>query len=234
MLVELRNCVFGYRERPVVQVESLELRAGQALGVFGPNGAGKTTLVRGIAGLLKPLRGQVRRNGNPRFGYLPQQRLMGHQWPMTGLDAAALALSAHCPLGWVGRRRHLLQPSLAALQVDGLVERPFASLSGGQQQRILLAGALAAEPDILILDEALEGLDVRSRRVFIQVLGQAVDRGLCTVSISHNAEDLTAMSREIAWVHLAEEPEQPNRVEIIEPAMLAGRILEARHTPCSG
>jgi ABC-type Mn2+/Zn2+ transport system ATPase subunit len=231
MLVEIQQCVFGYRDRPVVQVESLTLHAGRALGVFGPNGSGKTTLVRSIAGLLRPLRGKVRHHGEPRFGYLPQQRMMEQQWPMTGLDAAAMAISAYCPLGWVGQHHHLLEPALLALEVEALVRHPFGSLSGGQQQRILLAGALAAEPRILILDEALEGLDLRSRRVFIQVLRQAVANGLCTVSISHNAEDLGAMSEEIAWVHLAEEPDQLNYVEIITPSDLASRILEARNTP---
>src|SRR4051812_24477389 len=106
MLVEVTNATFGYQKRPVVQVESLALRAGRCLGIFGPNGAGKTTLVRGVTGLLAPMSGTVVR-GEPellRFGYLPQHRAMELHWPMTGFDAAAMALSALRRMGRVGGR----------------------------------------------------------------------------------------------------------------------------------
>src|SRR4051794_36226426 len=98
MLVEISGATFGYGRKPVVQVQALALHAGRCLGVFGPNGSGKTTLVRGLTGLLKPLSGSVTRGeGAQRFGYLPQQRAMELHWPMTGFDAAAMALSALRP-----------------------------------------------------------------------------------------------------------------------------------------
>src|SRR4051812_46615810 len=103
MLVEVRDAVFGYGERPVVRVDALNLHAGLCLGIFGPNGAGKTTLVRGLTGLLTPISGTVQRRTS-RIGYLPQHRAMDWHWPMTGFDAAALALSARRPLGWIGSR----------------------------------------------------------------------------------------------------------------------------------
>ena len=167
MLAELRDCVFGYRDRRVVQVDHLELHSSRSTGLFGPNGSGKTTLVRGIAGLIEPIEGVIERDGQLRFGYLPQQRGMDQQWPMTAMDAASMAISAYCALGWTSRRRHLLDPILQALEVE---------------------------------------------------------------DISHNVEDIMAMSTEIAWVHLSEEPDRPNRVEIIAPSSLAERILEARQT----
>src|SRR5438045_8123968 len=95
MLVEIPSAIFGYGKRPVVRVENLQLQEGRSLGLFGPNGSGKTTLVRGLMGLLSPMNGQVIRKGeNLHFGYLPQHRNLDHTWPMSGLDAASMAISA--------------------------------------------------------------------------------------------------------------------------------------------
>src|SRR3954454_2725303 len=103
-LVEARDAVFGYGDRPVVRVGALTLHPGRCLGIFGPNGAGKTTLVRGITALLPPMSGSVARRP-VRFGYLPQHRALDLQWPMSGLDAASMAVSAARRFGWVGRDR---------------------------------------------------------------------------------------------------------------------------------
>src|SRR5712671_3681495 len=103
-LVEVPHGAFGYAKRPVVRVENLHLFAARSLGIFGPNGSGKTTLVRGLMGLLAPMEGQVvPKLENPHFGYLPQHRNLDHSWPMSGLDAATLAVSAQTALGRVGR-----------------------------------------------------------------------------------------------------------------------------------
>src|SRR5689334_2768014 len=123
MLVEITGATFGYQRRPVVRVESLALHAGRCLGVFGPNGAGKTTLVRGMTGLLAPMTGSVRRGGNDslRFGYLAQHRAMELHWPMTGFDAAAMALSAARRLGRIRRRdADMVRTAMDRMQVRSL------------------------------------------------------------------------------------------------------------------
>jgi ABC-type Mn2+/Zn2+ transport system ATPase subunit len=231
MLVEISGATFGYGRRPVVQVETLALHAGRCLGVFGPNGAGKTTLVRGLTGLLKPMSGVVRRGegGAARFGYLPQQRAMELHWPMTGFDAAAMALSALRPLGRIGRHdAQRVQAAMERMEVHQLARRPFAKLSGGQQQRLLLAGALAVEPAVLVLDEPTDGLDVRSREVLLDALHQQNRRGLCTVLISHEVEDLLYLADEIAWLHPPDDPGKPSAVEVMEPDELRDRVVHVR------
>jgi ABC-type Mn2+/Zn2+ transport system ATPase subunit len=230
MLIELREALFGYANRPVVQVDALCLHAGRCLGVFGPNGSGKTTLVRGMTGLLKPMRGEVARDDSIRIGYLPQHRSMDLHWPMTGFDAAALAISAHSRLGWVGRhdRAHILE-SMRSMGIVDLARRAFAKLSGGQQQRVLLAGALATGPQVLVLDEPTDGLDVRSRRELLDLLMRMQkSRDLCTVLISHEVEDLLAVSDRIAWLHRPDDSNQPSRVEAIAPDELGDRVTHAR------
>jgi ABC-type Mn2+/Zn2+ transport system ATPase subunit len=231
MLVEVIDATFGYGRRPVVRVDALALRAGRCLGVFGPNGAGKTTLVRGLTGLLKPMAGTVRSRGDSsvRFGYLPQQRAMELHWPMTGFDAAAMALSARRPFSLVGRRdTATVRAAMDELGAADLGRRPFAKLSGGQQQRLLLAGALADRPAVLVLDEPTEGLDVRSRRTLLDVLRRKNAEGLCTVVISHDVEDLLFLADEVAWLHPPDDPDGPSWVEMIGPEQLADRVAHAR------
>src|SRR4051812_45429509 len=218
MLVEIPDAQFGYGDRPVVRVRSLRLQPGRCLGIFGPNGAGKTTLVRGIVGLLGPMSGTVAREGNVRFGYLPQHRALDLHWPMTGLDAASMAMSARSRLGWVNARETArVRDAMKTMSVDDLAKRPFAKLSGGQQQRLLLAGALATQPQVLVLDEPTDGLDVRSRGALLDLLRRQNDSGLCTVMISHEVEDLIFLADEIAWLHPGESEEQPSSVEMISP-----------------
>jgi ABC-type Mn2+/Zn2+ transport system ATPase subunit len=230
LLVELRHAIFGYRDRAVVSADSVALREGRCLGIFGPNGSGKTTLVRGITGLLAPSQGQVVRHNEIRFGYLPQHRAIEAHWPMSGLDAASLATSANCVVGWLRRGTAKVREMMRLLGVEELASRPFSKLSGGQQQRLLLAGALATEPHVLVLDEPTDGLDLRSRDVLLDALRRSMSRGLCAAVISHDVEDLLALANEIAWVHPSDQPDAPSRVEVVPPDSFAGRILHSRRT----
>src|SRR5438045_4000964 len=144
MLVEAPHAIFGYGKRPVVRVENLQLHEGRSLGLFGPNGSGKTTLVRGLMGLIAPMDGAVnRQRDNLRFGYLPQHRNLDHTWPMSGLDAASMAVSAQSHLGRIGRVRNHIREAMRTLAVEDLAHRTFSGLSGGQQERLLLCRAVA-------------------------------------------------------------------------------------------
>ena len=236
MLVEVRQAVFGYGERPVVRVDHLALHPGRCLGVFGPNGAGKTTLVRGVTGLLRPLSGTVAQ-GTPfaapdeyqppqavRFAYMPQQRAMDLLWPMTALDAASMATSARRRFSWMGNATSAVKEMMRRLGVEALANRRFAKLSGGQQQRVLLAGAVASEPQVLVLDEPTDGLDVHATRTLLDLLRDFTAKGLCTVIISHEVEDLLYVCDEVAWLHAADTSDQPSTVEAITPAGLAERM----------
>lgn len=224
MLIEVSSASFGYGQRPVVAVERLRLDAGCALGIFGPNGSGKTTLVRGISGLLPPIEGSVSRRSEMRIGYLPQYRAIDLHWPMSGLDAALLATSARQRLGWVGGRRAATLAMMRRMGVDPLSGARFATLSGGQQQRILLAGAMAAEPNVLLLDEPTDGLDVHSRQALLDLLKEFKSAGLACVVISHEIDDLIFLCDSIARVFPAQDPEHPARVAVMPPAELAQQL----------
>jgi ABC-type Mn2+/Zn2+ transport system ATPase subunit len=229
-LTQLRHCVFGYGSRPVIHADGLQLQPARCLGIFGPNGAGKTTLVRGITGLLPPLAGAVTQTAEAsiRFAYMPHLRAMELHWPMSGLDAAAMMTSARTPLGWIRTREQQILSMMRTLGVEDLARRSFARLSGGQQQRILLAGAMASEPSVLVLDEPTDGLDVHSRDNLLALLRDFATRGLCTVLISHDLEDLLFLADEVAWVHPANEPNLPSQVEIVPPDAFAQRVTQRR------
>ena len=225
MLIQITNATFGYARRPVTQLEHLEFRPGHCLGIFGPNGVGKTTLVRGILGLIPPLSGTVKLRVT-RCGYLPQHRAFDLHWPMTGFDAAALAISATRRGGWLGGSRSNVLQTMRDLDVADLANKRFARLSGGQQQRLLLAGALAADPQVLVLDEPTDGLDVRSRTTLLQTLADVKQRGLCIVMISHEIEDLQQIADDIAWLSWPDEPGEPSRVRLVKPSELTFEVAQ--------
>jgi zinc transport system ATP-binding protein len=229
MLVELRNATFGYGRTAVVHIEQLTLEPATCIGIFGPNGSGKTTLVRGIASLIAPMNGIVVRAPTARFGYLPQHRSMDLHWPMTAFDAASMAMSAGAWFGWIrANARQRVRESMNALAVRELEHQPFARLSGGQQQRVLLAGALSTEPNVLVLDEPTDGLDVRSRGMLLDTIGARKRGELCAVMISHEVEDLLDVADVVAWLHPPLETDQPSEVELINPQELARRVTTAR------
>lgn len=212
LLIELNEALLGYRGHPVVRVERLAVRSGRCLGVFGPNGSGKTTLLRTIAGLLNPLAGTVRRTGPAVVGYLPQLRNLDLSWPMTAFDAAALATSSRSLMGWIGRHKRGIRDRLEEMGVASLAQRPFARLSGGQQQRVLLAGVLAIEPQVLLLDEPTEGLDQQSRAGLLASLGSLKQSGLAIVLITHDEQDLAGLADEVAHLWPARVDGEPSIV----------------------
>jgi ABC-type Mn2+/Zn2+ transport system ATPase subunit len=214
MLIELTNCTLGYAKRPVVHVDRLTVDAGRCLGIFGPNGSGKTTLLRGLAGLLKPQTGTLRRAPALRLAYLPQLRTIDASWPMSALDAAAMPTSSQSLLGWVGSRKHLIREHLRKLDVENLARRRFAALSGGQQQRVLLAGVLATHPQVLLLDEPTDGLDLRSRDLLVEVLRDARSHGLAIVLITHDPEELALLADQTIHLRVPDEPGRPSHIEL--------------------
>jgi len=133
----------------------LDIHAGEIVTLIGPNGAGKTTLVKVVLGLLKPTRGHVERSSNLRIGYVPQQFSIDPLIPLNVYRLMTLTVKAS---------RDQARETLATTGVAHLIDHPVASLSGGEQQRVLLARALLRQPDLLILDEPVQGVDFSDRK----------------------------------------------------------------------
>jgi ABC-type Mn2+/Zn2+ transport system ATPase subunit len=162
----------GYSHRALAEDLSLAVRRGEILGIVGPNGCGKTTLLRVLLGLRKPIRGTVSRDRALVTSYVPQRERLDTILPITAFEVALLGqmvrASAFRRAGAADRDGALR--ALRRVGVEGLAPQLFRDLSGGQQRRVLLARALAAEPDLLVLDEPTAGMDVAGEAAIIDFL----------------------------------------------------------------
>jgi zinc transport system ATP-binding protein len=156
---------------------SLSLERGEIVTIVGPNGSGKSTLLRALIGAVPLSRGQVRRAPGLRVGYVPQRLHIDPTLPMTVMRFLALP------------RRRAGADLRAALDRAGLPDlrhRQMADLSGGQFQRVLLARALIDSPDLLILDEATQGLDQPGSAAFYRRIEEVrQDMGCAVLMVSH-------------------------------------------------
>ncbi|QOV88391.1 metal ABC transporter ATP-binding protein [Humisphaera borealis] len=227
-LVQLNNASFGYRRRSVIAGVSCVVEAGRCLGIYGPNGVGKSTLLRGMTGLLAPLTGTVDVAPGMRFGYLPQQRAGESHWPMTSLDAASMAISAQARFGFLRGRQERVLSRMDELGVVELAGRPFFQLSGGQQQRVLLAGAFAADPSVLVLDEPMSGVDAGARELLIEHLQRAKANGLAILIVSHDVADLLALADTALLLEPAADAGKPSRGVSIAADDIVSRLTAGR------
>jgi ABC-type Mn2+/Zn2+ transport system ATPase subunit len=192
-LIEVDGADFGYAGRAVVRDVTLEVQPGEFVAVVGENGSGKTTLLRGLLGLLPALRGRVQRSPGLRIGYAPQRDTLDPLYPLSALDVALLGTYAERPpwrpLGPALRAR--ARTALEACRAGALARRRFGALSVGQRQRVLLARALAVEPQVLLLDEPTAGVDVEAERSILDVLEELLRaRGLAIWMVSHRTHAL--------------------------------------------
>jgi zinc/manganese transport system ATP-binding protein len=175
--------------RAVLQDVSFRLQGGVLCGLIGANGSGKTTLLRAILGLHRPSAGSIRierRNGLPAVGYVPQKLVLDPFLPVRAWDMVALGLDGH-RLGVAlpsRARTRTIEAMLAAVDATGFAQQRLGRLSGGQQQRVLIAHALVCRPRLLLLDEPLANLDIRSVAETVALL--------CRLSAEHRISVLVS------------------------------------------
>lgn len=187
-LVHARQAVIGYQSA-LVQPFDLTVCTGEFWAIIGPNGGGKTTLVRTLIGALKPVSGQVVRSpANLRVGYVPQRHNLQRGLPLTAADVVMLGRT---PLWQLGRGpgnadRDAVLRALDRTGAREFAEHPFDSLSGGQQQRALVARALAAEAEVLALDEPTDNVDLTGEGELVELIAQLHREGLTILMVGHD------------------------------------------------
>jgi zinc transport system ATP-binding protein len=181
LAVELEHVGFAYAGGPrVLDDVTIGVEAGEFVAIAGPNGGGKTTLLRIVLGLERPQTGAARLYGEPaarfggrsRIGYLAQRSQLGIESPVTVREVVSAGrVPRHGVLGRFGRAdRVLVDEAIARVGLTAQSDAPVATLSGGQRQRAFIAKALAAEPDLLVLDEPTAGVDVDAQESLATLL----------------------------------------------------------------
>ena len=176
-LVSVENLSVSYGENPALSNVSLAIEPGEIVTVVGPNGSGKTSLLRAIIGATQPSRGRVVLKPGLRVGYVPQKLHIDHTLPITVERFLSLP-------GRVSRT--VCEQALQRAGVPDLSHRQMSLLSGGQLQRVLLARALINQPEILLLDEATQGLDQPGSAAFYRQIEEVRhETGCAVLMISH-------------------------------------------------
>jgi zinc transport system ATP-binding protein len=196
LLVEAHGISYAYSSTFVVEDVDLNVRRGEFVALVGPNGSGKSTLLRVLLGALDPMRGSVRLLGGPstevvdrwRIGYVPQRPTLATDVPATVREIVATGRLAR--RGWWRPLRtadfEAVLHAIDSVGLADLADHPITQLSGGQQQRAFIARAFAGEPELLVLDEPIAGIDAESQRRFRESLVHLIgDHGAGVLLVSH-------------------------------------------------
>jgi len=193
---------FRYDEHPVLSDVSFQIKRGEFVAITGPNGSGKTTLLKLILGILQPQKGEIRVMGYSTrerdkimnlIGFMPQKEHISSNFPILVRDVVMLGLGARKGITKPTKRADE-EEGIQAIKSVGLDEeiwtKKFAELSGGQQQRVLLARALAIKPEILLLDEPFNGVDIPSQNKILDLISDLRKKGVTVLFVVHNVNPL--------------------------------------------
>lgn len=208
LLLTLSHVAASYDGKRVLTDVSMTVAKTDFWGIVGPNGGGKTTLVRLMLGLKQPDEGVVTyyHNGNPThhiaIGYLPQYSHIDRQFPISVREVVLSGLSNQKRLlqPYTTQHHSMVDETLQRLDLTTLANRHIAALSGGQLQRVLLARAIVAKPDILVLDEPNTYMDRHFQRDMYAVLHE-LNNECAIVIVSHDEEAVRAHTKQVAFVN---------------------------------
>ncbi|MBC3957999.1 zinc ABC transporter ATP-binding protein ZnuC [Pseudomonas triticifolii] len=177
-LIRLEKVAVTLSGQNVLDNIQLSVKPGEIVTLIGPNGAGKTTLVRAVLGLLKPDSGSVWRKPKLRIGYMPQKLHIDQTLPLSVLRFLRLV---------PGVDRAAALAALEEVGAEKVIDSPLQGISGGEMQRVLLARALLREPELLVLDEPVQGVDVAGQAELYSLITRLRDRHRCGVlMVSHD------------------------------------------------
>ena len=192
--ISVRNLTVSYGPVPALLDVSVDIEAGQLVGVIGPNGSGKSTFIKSILGFIKPDHGTVQLFGEEggkasgRVAYVPQRGSVDWDYPITVREVAAMGRYSK-RRWWQNLRREdyrMAEEALEKVRMSDFATRQIGQLSGGQQQRVFMARALAQNADVLLLDEPFAGVDAATERAILNVLTETRNLGKTVVVVHHD------------------------------------------------
>lgn len=177
-LIALENVSLSFSGHSVLEKVSFSVHAGEIVTLIGPNGAGKSTVMKIALGLLTPDEGQVRRAAGISIGYMPQKIMIEDILPLT---------VRHFLMLRPGTTKHQVDEVMALVRIMHVVDRPVQSVSGGEMQRVLMARALLGEPELIVLDEPVQGVDITGQEELYRLIGLIRrEKGCGVLMISHD------------------------------------------------
>jgi len=238
--VSLQGASFGYANQTRVAELTLDIARGSAVALIGPNGSGKSTLLRGMLGLSQLTAGSITVLGTDpvtaraRVATLPQSDSRETELPITLRQVVAMGLYRKLgPLRPMGRAgRAAIDAALDRVGLTDFSNRLFGELSGGQQQRGILARALVADPELLLLDEPFNGLDRENRNTLLKLVRDLSAEGRTVIVSTHDLEIAQQSCTHVlllATGHKAGEPGHPAAFGPIEEALTLEAVEHAFH-----
>lgn len=192
-LISVEHVSVGYGANTVLRNVSLAIEPAEIVTIVGPNGSGKTTLLRSLIGAVRPASGEIHRKPGLRIGYVPQKLHIDPTLPIT-VERFLCLPGGHAKIECA--------QALEEAGVPDLSQRQMSGLSGGQFQRVLLARALMDKPDLLLLDEATQGLDQPGSAAFYLQIEQVRQRTGCAVlMISHELHVVMSASDRVVCLN---------------------------------
>lgn len=186
-LVQVQDLSLLDDNRLILDKINLTVMLGEILSIIGPNGAGKTTLLKVIVGLIAPTYGKVSRTKGLRIGYMPQRLQVDAAFPLSVERFLQL-----------GQSQADLRSTVAEVGIEPILQTPLYAISGGELQRVLLARALLRKPELLVLDEPVQGVDLIGQGELYNLIGEIRDRHGCAILlVSHDLNVVMAKTDKV-------------------------------------
>ena len=188
-LISADNISVIRQGKHILKGVSLKIATKDFITIIGPNGAGKSMLLKCLLGLYKPDKGSINRQKGLKIGYVPQRLLPDHAMPITVKNFLKLRKSTDA---------ESLQKTAEETRIESILNKPLLILSGGEQQRVLLARSLMNNPDLLVLDEPAQNLDVSGQLSFYKLLERIYkERSLSILMVSHDLHMVMATTKQV-------------------------------------
>ncbi len=243
VVIQFNQVAFSYSTVPVLENVNFHVHRGEFIALVGPNGAGKSTILKLLLGLEQAGKGNIEvlgkepKESRSRIGYVPQHADFDKSFPISVYEVIRMGRLKPIGRSWNKDDEQAVQKAMEQVEILDLARRPYGALSGGQRRRVLVARALAAEPEILVLDEPTANMDAESEERLFKTLGQL--KGKTTILIvTHDTEFVSALTDRVLCIgertgserrahHLVQHRAAP--AEHAPPELFGGAALQVLH-----